>query len=116
MIFDFENTKQKKEKEKQKEKSDDLKDKVRQHLKEKRALIVEQSQNEDHCVKLMEKEMDDFVDSLVDKDEFWKEVPAKLIEDLKKEHNPIYKDAYVIPISSFSQSPVQKSPKIFFRI
>ena len=65
-------------------------------MKEKQNPIVEQSENEDHCVQLMEKEMDNFVDSIVKNSEFWTKVPDELIEDLKKEHAPIYRDAYVI--------------------
>lgn len=80
-----------------------LAEKVRQHMKDKQRPIVEQSENEDDCVQKMEKEIDDFVDSVVKQDEGWTEVPRELIDELieefKKEHDPIYRNAFVISVS-----------------
>ena len=68
---------------------------VREHMGKVKSLIVLKSEDEDHCVDLMEKEMDEFVNVFVQEDEFFNDIPEKLVKSLKIEHDPIYRDAYV---------------------
>ena len=74
---------------------EELADAVREHMDKVKPLIVMKSEDEEHCVELMKDEMDDFVEAFVQDDDFFKEIPDKLVKSLKIEHDPIYRDAYV---------------------